>query len=176
MMMHKKDCFFFGTIFKLHGYKGEINIYYEENIIIEPSLIKYLLLEINYELVPFFIETIRIKKPNIILVKFEDVNTEKEAKILINKKIYLPKNIFQKLRKGKTKNKDLVGYRVLDLNYGELGKVSYINSKTAQRLLYVEKDGKEFCFPMHDEFIKKILNNKRIIEVEIPKDLIYLNE
>ena len=175
-MMHKKDCFFFGTIFKLHGYKGEINIYYEDNIIIEPSLIKYLLLEINYELVPFFIETIRIKKPKILLAKFEDLNTEEEAKKLINKKIYLPNKIFHKLKKKDITSQDLVGYKVLDLNHGELGKVSYINSKTVQRLLYVEKDGKEFCFPIHDEFIKKILNNKRIIEVKIPKDLIYLNE
>ena len=174
--MHKKDCFFFGTIFKLHGYKGEVNIYYDNNIIINPSLIKYILLEKNYELVPFFIETIRIKKSSIVLVKFEDVNTEKEAKILINKKIYLPKKIFQKLIKNKTTNKNLVGYSVIDLNHGELGKVSYIDSKTVQKLLYVEKDGKEFCFPINDKFIKKTINNKRIIEVEIPKELIYLNE
>ena len=33
--MFKKKCFLFGSIFKLHGFKGEVNIYNESNIDID---------------------------------------------------------------------------------------------------------------------------------------------
>ena len=52
--MQKKDCFLFGTIFKLHGYKGDVNIYNEDDIPFDFSTLKYFLIEQNNELIPFF--------------------------------------------------------------------------------------------------------------------------
>ena len=61
------------------------------------------------------------------------------------------------------------------MNFGSLGKVSLINSQSAQQLIYVEKDGKEFCFPFHEQFVKKIDIKKGEMIVEIPEELIDLN-
>ena len=58
---------------------------------------------------------------------------------------------------------------------GELGKVTFINSKTAQQLIYVSKDEKEFCFPWHKQFVKNIDAKKRIMKVEISEELLNLN-
>ena len=88
--MQQKDCFLFGTVFKLHGYKGDVNIYNDDDIPFDFSTLEYFLIELNNELVPFFIEKVRPTKPNVVLVKFEDVDSEEEAKKIHKRKVYLP--------------------------------------------------------------------------------------
>ena len=173
--MHKKDCFLVGTVFKLHGYKGDVNIYNEDNIPFDFSTLKYFLIEKNNELIPFFIEWARPTKPNVFLVKFEDVNSEEEAKKIHKRKIYLPKNWLPKKDKNAISEKQLIGYSIIDIEMGELGKISFINSKTSQTLIHVSKDGEEFCFPWHKQFVKNIDTEQGIMEVEIPKEFLDLN-
>ena len=89
--MQKKDCFLFGTIFKLHGYKGDVNIYNDDDILFDFSALEFFLIELDNKLIPFFIDRARPTKPNVVLVKFEDVNTEEDATGILNKQVYLPK-------------------------------------------------------------------------------------
>ncbi|MEC7646359.1 MAG: 16S rRNA processing protein RimM, partial [Bacteroidota bacterium] len=125
-------------------------------------------------LVPFFIQKIRYKKANIMLTKFEEINSEKEALNILKKKVYLANELLPKINK-KSNEKELLGFKVIDKILGELGKISYINSQTTQKLIYVRKNEQEFCFPMHENFIINVNTKKRIMEVNIPKDLINLN-
>lgn len=173
--MQKKDCFLVGTVFKLHGYKGDVNIYNDDDILFDFNTIKYFLIERNNTLVPFFITKARHTKPNIILVKFEDINSEKEALSILKQKVYLPIEFLPEIDSNEISEKQLIGFKVIDIKLGELGEISYINSQTAQQLIYVSKDGKEFCFPMHQQFIISVDSKKRIMEVTIPEDLINLN-
>jgi len=39
----------------------------------------------------------------------------------------------------------------------------------------VSKDEKEFCFPMHEQFVKRIDIKEGIMEVEIPEEFLNLN-
>ena len=172
--MRKKDCFLVGTIFKLHGYKGEVTIYNNNDILFNFNAINYFFIEKNNSLVPFFITKARLKKKNIILVKFEDVNSEEEALQILKRDAYLPRKLFPK-QKRQISEKQFIGFKILDITLGDLGKINYINSQTPQDLIYVSKDGKEFCFPMHNEFIIKINYEKEIMEVNIPEDLLQLN-
>ena len=173
--MQKKDCFLFGTVFKLHGYKGDVNIYNDDDIPFDFTTLEYFLIELNNELVPFFIEKARPTKPNVVLVKFEDVDSEEEANKIHKRKVYLPKDWIPETDENKITEKKLIGYSVIDINLGNLGEITYINSQTAQQLIYVSKDGKEFCFPMHEQFIINVNTEKGIMEVEIPEELVNLN-
>ena len=173
--MQKKDCFLVGTVFKLHGYKGDVNIYNEDDIPFDFSALDYFLIELNKELVPYFIKRVRPTKPNVILVKFEDVNSEEAAKKIHKLKVYLPLKFLPKTDENEITEKKLIGYCVIDIILGELGKITYINSQTAQQLIYVSKDGKEFCFPWHEQFIRNIDSEKRIMEVEIDEEFLNLN-
>ena len=173
--MQKKDCFLVGTVFKLHGYKGNVNIYNDNDIYFDFSTINYFLIEQNNTLIPFFITKARYTKPNVILTKFENINSEKEALSIIKQKVYLPSNFLAEIDKTKTSKKQLVGLKVLDIKLGDLGKITYVDKQTAQQLIYVNKERKEFCFPMHQQFIININTEKGIMEVEIPEELINLN-
>jgi len=173
--MQKKDCFLFGTVFKLHGYKGDVNIYNDNDIPFDFSTLEYFLIELNNQLVPFFIKKARPTKPNVVLVKFEEVNSEEEAKKIHKRKVYLPKNWIPETDEKEITEKKLIGYSVIDINLGNLGEITYINSQTAQQLIYVSKDGKEFCFPMHEQFVKGVDAKERTMEVEIPEEFLNLN-
>ena len=173
--MQKKDCFLVGTVFKLHGYKGDVNIYNEVDVPFDFNTLDYFLIEQNSELIPFFIDRARPTKPNVILVKFEDVDSEEEAKKILKRKIFLPKEFFSETDDNDISKKQLIGFLVIDIKMGELGKITFINSKTAQQLIYLHKDGNEFCFPWHEKFVKNIDAKKGIMEVEIPKEFLDLN-
>jgi 16S rRNA processing protein RimM len=173
--MQTKDCFLFGTVFKLHGFKGDVNIYNNDNIIIDFNILQYFFIELNNELVPYYIEKARNTKPNIILVKFEDIDSEKEAKKIHKKKVYLPEGWVTKEEEKEIAEKKLIGYTVMDIKLGYLGKVTYINKLSKQQLIYAKKDGIEFCFPQHEEFIKEVDSDKRVMKVNIPKELLNLN-
>ena len=173
--MQKQDCFLVVTIFKLHGYKGDVKIYNEDDIPFDFSAIDYLLIELNNELVPFFITQARTTKPHNILVKFEDINSEKEAKKLLKKKVYLQKTNLPETAGNALNEKQFIGFAVIDVHLSELGTVSRINTQTTQQLIYVEKEGQEFCFPWHEQFVKNIDVEKEEIQVELPKELLNLN-
>ena len=81
--MLKENCFLLGTIFKLHGYKGDVTIFNEEDLTLDIKNIEFLFIEKNNSLIPFFISKIRNTKPKNILVKFEDINSEDEAKSIL---------------------------------------------------------------------------------------------
>ena len=162
-------------VFKLHGYKGDVNIYNEVDVPFDFNTLDYFLIEQNSELIPFFIDRARPTKPNVILVKFEDVDSEEEAKKILKRKIFLPKEFFSETDDNDISKKQLIGFLVIDIKMGELGKITFINSKTAQQLIYVHKDGNEFCFPWHEKFVKNIDAKKGIMEVEIPKEFLDLN-
>jgi len=173
--MQNKDCFLVGTVFKLHGYKGDVNIYNDDDIPFDFSSIKYFLIDLDNNLIPFFVDRVRSTKPKIILVKFKDINSEKEAKNILKKAVFLPNELSLVENNNEFPEKQLLGFTIIDVKMGVLGEITYINSQTAQQLIYVSKDGKEFCFPKHEQFIKKIDVKEKIMEVEISKELLDLN-
>ena len=50
----QQNCFYIGSIFKLHGYKGNLIIYNENDFSFNYNEIKYLFIKIDNILVPFF--------------------------------------------------------------------------------------------------------------------------
>ncbi len=87
----------------------------------------------------------------------------------------IPKQWLPATNENEIIEKKLIGYTVIDIHKGELGEISYINSQTAQQLIYVKTEQGEFCFPMHEEFVKGIDPKVGVMEVEITKELLDLN-
>jgi len=171
--MQKKDCFLYGTIFKLHGYKGNVKIILRNNIHIT-HLLDYLLIEINNQLIPFSLNKISLIKPNILLANLEDINSEKEAKKLLKNDVY----IANELAEGYLENKEdelVLNYTIEDIRLGELGVVSSVNNKSPQTLIYINNKKYKFCFPMHENFIKEINHSKKKIRVALSEEIINLN-
>ncbi len=172
--MRKEDCFYLGKIVTKYSFKGEVVIKLDTD---EPELYKEMesvYVEFGSNLVPFFIEKSSLHKGNQLRVQFEDIYSEEAADSILKCGIYLPLNLLPKLTGNKFYFHEVIGFTVVDANFGEVGQIVHINDKAAQPLFEIDREGTEVFIPMIDDFIKKVDREKKIIEVETPQGLIDL--
>ncbi|MFY0713303.1 16S rRNA processing protein RimM [Seonamhaeicola sp. NFXS20] len=172
--MKKEDCFYLGKIVKKYSFKGEVLAKLDTD---QPELYEHLdaiFIELKNNLVPFFIERSQLHKSDLLRIKFEDVDTENDANSLIKTKLYLPLNLLPKLDGNKFYFHEVIGFKIEDKNFGEVGIIKAINDSTAQALFEIDRNGTEILIPMNDEFILKVDRDNKTIIVETPEGLIDL--
>ncbi|WP_369998333.1 ribosome maturation factor RimM [Winogradskyella sp.] len=172
--MKKEDCFYLGKIVKKYSFKGELLAKLDTD---EPNLYENLdaiFLDLRGNLVPFFIEASQLHKSDLLRLKFEDVDTEADADALIKSELYLPLDLLPKLEGDKFYYHEVIGFKIIDSNFGEVGTIKAINDSTAQALFEIDRNGIEILIPMNDKFIVKVDKPNKIIEVSTPEGLIDL--
>jgi 16S rRNA processing protein RimM len=55
--MNKDQCFYLGSVAKLHGYKGGLSLYLDVDYPDDYTEMESVFIEINKQLVPFFMES-----------------------------------------------------------------------------------------------------------------------
>jgi 16S rRNA processing protein RimM len=172
--MRKEDCFYLGKFVTIYSFIGEVVIYLdtvERELYIEMESVY---VEFGTNLVPFFIDKSSLHKGNQLRVQFEDVYSEEEANAILKCGVYLPSTMLPKLSGDKFYFHEVIGFKIVDLNFGEVGEIVHINDKAAQPLFEIDRDGNEIFIPMVDDFIKKVDRENSTIQVETPKGLIEL--
>jgi 16S rRNA processing protein RimM len=169
--MKKEECFFLGIISKKHGYKGDVNIKLDVTPSENFKELNHLFIELNGNLVPFFISSLRFKNNGFIVVKFEDEDNDESANALIGKSTYLP---LEYLPQEENPLKALVYYTAIDDKHGELGKIIDIQSNNGQDLFVIDYDDKEILIPITEHFISQIDKDKKIVHLITPDGLIDL--
>ena len=172
--MIKKDEVFKIDIFnKPHGVKGEISFTFTDDIFDRVEC-EYLVCLLDGIFVPFFIEEYRFRSDTTALVKLEGVDTSEKARMFTNVEVYFPKKYV-----GEEEDSDdiptwnyFIGFKVEDVNHGELGEIVAVDDSTMNVLFAIEKDGEELLLPAHEEFIIKLDKKKRLLTVEVPDGLI----
>jgi len=172
--MRKEDCFYLGKIVRKHSFKGEVVIKLDTD---EPELyqeMESVYVDFGNNLVPFFIEKSSLHKGNQLRVRFEDLNSEADADAILKSDIYLPLTLLPKLSGDQFYFHEIIGFKVVDRNFGEVGIIVKINETAAQPLFEIDREGTVILIPMVDEFIKKVDRENKKIEVQTPEGLIEL--
>jgi len=172
--MQKEDCFYLGKIVRKYSFKGELLAKLDTD---QPELYEHLeaiFVQVRNNLIPFFIEHSQLHKSDLLRIKFEEVDTEADADALIKSELYLPLELLPKLEGSKFYFHEVIGFKINDKNFGEVGVIKAINDSTAQALFEVDRDGVEILIPMNDEFIVKVDREAKTIWVETPEGLIDL--
>lgn len=179
--MLKDNCCFIGTIIKTHGISGELILKIDIDFP-EDNNMESVFIEIDEQLVPFFISQMKIRKHRkmqFAAVKFDDIDTIPQAKELLGNDLYAPVESLpqQKENKHRVNFNQLIGFTVFDKQFGEIGKVDEILEFPDNPVFKIINNNKEILIPVNDKFIKKVDKEKKIIEIEAPKGLIdvYLN-
>jgi 16S rRNA processing protein RimM len=86
----------------------------------------------------------------------------------------LPLTLLPKLTGDQFYFHEIIGFKVVDRVFGEVGIIVKINETAAQPLFEIDREGKEIFIPMVDEFIKKVDRANKTIEVQTPDGLIEL--
>jgi 16S rRNA processing protein RimM len=160
-----------GKIVATFGVKGEVLLQHSlgkktslkglETIFVE---------EKKDELLPFFLESTRIKNDNELFLKFDGIDTKEAAHRLMQKRVWLPQEEFEKYV-AKSAPIMLLGFHII--NEGEdLGEILEVIEQPHQLLCRIDYKGKEALIPVHEDFLQKIDQKKRQVHVELPEVLL----
>ena len=175
--MTKEDCYEVGYIVKTHGLKGEVGIHLDVDNPADYSDLDGLLIEINGELIPHFIERIRINVDKAI-VKFEGINRIEEAEPLVRKTLYLSLDQLDELKDDQFYYHEIIGYQIVDGIKGPLGIIKTIYNQPHQDLISMEYLTKEILIPISHEHVLKANHELKELYVSLPEGLleVYLDE
>ncbi len=128
---------------------------------------------------PYFIERINWKaRPTE--VKFEEIKDRNEAATVENQKMFVRLKDIEPFLSNEEEEEEgwngLIDYQMLDAaNDVVLGKIKDIMELPQHELAEVEmQGGKELLFPLHEEFIVEIDEEKKTIKVDVPDGLLDL--
>ena len=172
--MQKEDCFFVGKVVKKYSFKGELLIKLDTD---DPELfleMESVFVEQHKTLIPFFIEHSQLHKSSLLRVQFEDVYDEATANAMIGTELFLPLSFLPPLEGTKFYYNEMIGFKVTDISFGDVGVLVRVNDKTAQHLFVIENQGKEILIPINDLFIKLVDRENKILGLDVPQGLIEL--
>lgn len=173
-MIRKEEVFKIGQFAKPHGVKGEIALLAQGDVL-EKMDDPYIVCEMDGILVPFFIEGFRYKSDSVLLVKFENLDTDEAVRPFVNKEAYIPLAAVdhEELAMDMAWN-DLVGYEVIDDKHGVLGTIVAVDDSTANVLFCIDQGGEELIFPAAGELVSNIDFERKKIWVSMPEGLLGL--
>src|SRR5690606_2257367 len=153
-VMITSDSFKIGYITRTRGLKGEVQIFFEFD---DPDALDLSLIfvEINRQLVPFFVSSYKLLSNNTGFFFLEDVDHIDQAKDLVRKGVFLPKEKMPVREEGEFFIEDFKGFVAVDAVHGELGEILEINEYPQQFIATVSYRNKEILFPLSDDFIEE---------------------
>lgn len=170
--MDKADCFHLGYVAKLHGFKGEVSLFLDVSNPEDYADLDMVFIEINNQLTPFFIESFKLKNKGFAAVKFEGVDSETDARFLQRKSLYLPAEILPELTGTSFYDHEIVGFTVIDTNFGEVGLVDEVLAYEVNPLLSIMNGKIEVLVPLIDGLVKEVDRENKTITITAPEGLI----
>mgnify|MGYP003652547047 CR=1 FL=1 len=171
-MFTKEECFKLGSIARLHSFKGEVSIFLDVENPQEFNTLESVFVEYDNKLIPFFIDSIQIRNKGFAVVKFDGVDTEKKAKLILKCPLYLPLEMLPELEGDNYYDFEINGFSVIDDIHGNIGIVVDIIDNKVNPLLVIKNGEQEILLPKIDDFIKEIDWDNEIIQVSVPNGLI----
>ncbi len=157
-----------GETLKTHGIAGEILCKFSVDIETDEGLPQYLLMEDEGIVVPIFVESLRGRNLDSMILKLEGIDSDRTARRFLKKEILTDQEIVFEDFTSEGQLQRLVGFRLIDEQYGDLGELTGIDTSTINTLFEVG----ERLIPAHDEFIREIDTEKRIIRTALPDGIL----
>jgi 16S rRNA processing protein RimM len=170
--MQINDCFQLGYIAKLHGFKGEVSLFLDVTNPNDYAGLDALYIELNGQHTPFFIKSIQLKNKGFAAVKFEGVDTENDAKLILRKTCYLPVSILPDLDDKHFYDHEVIGFEVVDANYGKVGILEQVIDLSVNPLLQIMNGEKEVLVPFVNNLVQKVDRANKQLHISAPEGLI----
>jgi 16S rRNA processing protein RimM len=171
-MYTKEDCFKLGSIARLHSFKGEVSIFLDVDDPLDYKNLESVFVEYDNKLIPFFIDNIQIRNKGFAVVKFDGIDTEKKAKMLLKAGIFLPLETLPELNDDEFYYFEIEGFKVVDSVHGDIGIVTKVIDLKSNPLIEILKGDIEILFPKQDEFIDKVDWDTETLHVSAPEGLL----
>jgi 16S rRNA processing protein RimM len=156
-----------GKVLKTHGYKGQLKVFIDEFYMDDFEEMKAIF--INN--LPYFIVSRDINSDSQAIISLEEMDSKEKAHPLQGKDIFAKDDDLSEILDGEEYD-HLVGFEITDKSTGAIGTIAEIVEMPFQFLARVIKDKKELLIPLNDDFILKINEKKKTVEMNLPDGLL----
>ena len=170
--MNIEDCYNLGRVTKPWGVKGQMVIFLDVDTPEDYLGLDSAFVEVKGRLVPYFFHVDSLNG-NKAVVTFEDIDAA-QAAALAGHDLYLPLDLLPKLEGNKFYFHEVVGYRVIDEQHGDIGVLQQVIDYPAQPLFQVFQNDTEILVPVIDEVIKRVDRENKVLYIAAPNGLIDL--
>jgi len=175
-MIRSEEVYKIGQFNKPHGVKGELQLTFTDDVF-HRSEARYLVCLMDGILVPFFIESCRMRSSQGALIKLEDVDSQEAAARFTNIEVYFPKSIAEQHPGDEFTWEYFVHFKLHDEQYGLLGEIVEVDQNTSN-ILFIVDGGDEYgelMIPAVEEFIIEIDAPERILYMDLPEGMLSLD-
>jgi 16S rRNA processing protein RimM len=160
-----------GKLVTTFGVKGELVLGHQLRKKTALKGLEVLFIEVmKDEMLPYFIQSAKIKTAEEIYLKLDGVDTKEAAQKLIQKEVWLAQEDFHKYA-AKSSPLSLLGFHLIN-DGDDLGEVLEVIEHPHQVLLRIDVNGKEALIPVHEETLKKIDKRKKQVYLSLPDGLL----
>ena len=160
-----------GKIVSVFGLKGELTIHHHLGKKTSLKGLKVIFIEEKKdEMLPYFVQSIKIKNEEDVHIKLEGIDTKEIARKLLQKEAWLNEADFQKYAVTSAPI-SLVGYHVID-EEKDLGEILEVIEQPHQVLCRLEIKDKEVLIPINEETLQKTDRKNKKVFVSLPEGLL----
>lgn len=170
--MNINECYCLGRVTKPWGTKGQMAIYLDVDTPDDYAGLDSAFVEQKGQLVPYFFHIDQLNG-NRAIVTFEELDAA-QAAALAGHELYLPLDLLPKLEGNRFYFHEVVGFHVVDDQWGDIGTLESVIEYPAQPLFQVMKNGTEVLIPVIDQVIKNVDRENKTIYISAPNGLIEL--
>ena len=121
-MIRRDEVYKIGKLGKPHGVKGEITFAITDDVFDRVDA-EYLVLDIDGILVPFYLEEYRFKNDENVLVKFEDIDTQEQARNYTGCEVFFPRHLSDSDEENMSWA-EIIGFHLVDAVSGKVVEVN----------------------------------------------------
>ena len=170
--MNVSECYCLGRITKPWGVKGQLVLFLDVDTPEDYLGLDSAFVEVKGQLVPHFFRIDQLNG-NKAVATFEELTPE-QAQALVGHELYLPLDLLPKLEGNKFYFHEVIGFRVVDDEKGDIGEIKSVIDYPAQPLFQIMKGETEILIPVIDEVIRKVDREEKSIFITAPTGLIDL--
>lgn len=160
-----------GKIVATYGLEGEIVLHHDLGKKTSLKGLTAIFLEERKDtMLPYFIQSSKIKNEEETYLKLEGITTKEAGKKLTQKQVWLPEEDFTRYA-SKSAPIYLLGYNLIN-DGSDLGEILEVIEQPHQVLCRINLHGKEALIPVHSETLDRIDKKKKQVHVTLPDGLL----
>lgn len=177
-MITRDELIAIGHYNKPHGVAGEISA----TLDVEWDLLRELsclVSDIDGIYVPFFVNAIRPKSGDTVLLTIDGVGNEKDVARLVNRDIYALKREYR--QESIDADADgypldfFIGFELRDSDGSRVGEITDVDEQTENAIFIIDRDGIDLMVPATDDLIVEFDVDNKVMVMDLPEGLLDLN-
>ena len=177
-MITRDELIAIGHYNKPHGVAGEISA----TLDVEWDLLRELsclVSDIDGIYVPFFVNAVRPKSGDTVLLTIDGVGNEKDVARLVNRDIYALKREYR--QESIDADADgypldfFIGFELRDSDGSRVGEIIDVDEQTENAIFIIDRDGTDLMVPATDDLIVEFDVDNKVMVMDLPEGLLDLN-